>query len=303
MMNILVRAAQIAALSLPLTFPTLAAANPIGTFQLPTRHTAALTAQGAGNNFKFPSALAIDASGNLYVANLEGANVTRVNITGGNTNFPVTGSLRTANTPISLAVDTAGSIYVGNAESSIQKFNANGTLVGTITANAVSPISIAVDQYQDLFIATPTGLAIDDENGMTISPHVPGSSAPIYSMAIGGPHLYMFFVGEIGFVNGSTLLRGGSFPFTNDNASKSLGSACSVGGICWYSDFNLRLVRTCNSYGSLVTCFPGQPVTLAYAPAGVAYDATRNRLFVADPVNNAVHVYTASTLTFLATIK
>jgi hypothetical protein len=36
---------------------------------------------------------------------------------------------------------------------------------------------------------------------------------------------------------------------------------------------------------------------------GVAYDAKHNRLFVADPLHNAVRVYAAWTLAFVTTLK
>jgi DNA-binding beta-propeller fold protein YncE len=298
---------------LPLTFPTLAAANPIGTLQVPTRHTAALTAQPAGgplqqilqmvrhraaaavNHFNFPYALATDASGNLYVTNLEGANVEQFN-----PNFQLTRSLPTANSPLSIAVDTAANVYVGDAESAIQKFNANGAPVGILPGIAGAPVSIAVDQYQDLFILTSSGLAIDDINGNTILANVPKSAvSPIYSIAISGPNLYAFSTeNSIGIVNGSALLRGGGLPFSGPIATKQpLGSACSANGKCWVSDNDYRSLIRCNSFG--VTELAAH---IPYSPGGVAYDATRDRLFVADPENNAVYVYTGSTLKSVATI-
>ncbi|MBV9103453.1 MAG: hypothetical protein JO060_07660, partial [Candidatus Eremiobacteraeota bacterium] len=42
--------------------------------------------------------------------------------------------------------------------------------------------------------------------------------------------------------------------------------------------------------------------SLGYQPAGVAYDSLHKRVFVADPVNNTVHVYNPQTLALEKTI-
>ena len=77
-------------------------------------------------------------------------------------------------------------------------------------------------------------------------------------------------------------------------AVNPVGAACGS-NICWYADNQSNSLWINNGVNN-------SSVSLGYDPGGVAYDQLHNRVFVADPLNNAVHVYNAQSLAFERTI-
>jgi len=137
------------------------------------------TADGTGNGarFNFPQALAMDASGNIYVADVQNAAIRKVTpsgvvttlagFTGSGGAADGTGNAARFNTPTGIAIDTAGNIYVAdngnNAIREITQAGAVTTLAG-LSGNPGSadgigslvrfhfPSGVAVDASGDLFI-------------------------------------------------------------------------------------------------------------------------------------------------------
>jgi uncharacterized protein (TIGR03437 family) len=132
-----------------------------------------------------PAGLAVDASGNLYVADRLNNRVRKVNVAGiittvaGNGAVVASGDggLATAAAtpgPMGLAVDSAGNLYLSGSGSEIRRVDATGKINiyagqnkvrdfsgdgGPATAAALkSPIGLAVDTARNLYIA-------DSENG------------------------------------------------------------------------------------------------------------------------------------------
>jgi DNA-binding beta-propeller fold protein YncE len=73
-----------------------------------------------------------------------------------------------------------------------------------------------------------------------------------------------------------------------------VGSACGI-RLCWYSDSSTDTLWVNNGSNTA-------EVSVGYDPGGVAFDELHNRVFVAGPLNNAVHVYNAQTLALEKTI-
>jgi sugar lactone lactonase YvrE len=133
---------------------------------------------GAGNiaTFNQPEAVAVDASGNVYVAD-EGNNLIRkilpngtVSTLAGSGSAGATNGSGTAasfNAPAGVTVDASGIVYVGDSNNNlIRKITADGTVStyagsgaqgatnGTLSAATFnSPQGVAVDQYGRIFVA------------------------------------------------------------------------------------------------------------------------------------------------------
>lgn len=108
-----------------------------------------------------PDSLALDSSGDLYVANFAANTVKE---------YSATGSLLQSfsagvENPSSVAVDSYGDVYVcnnpGNNDGNVQEFSAGGSLLYTDTNSFQNPVALAVDSHGDVFVA--------DEDNHTVS--------------------------------------------------------------------------------------------------------------------------------------
>ena len=306
-MNSLVRAGLTVALALPLGLPSAAfsfAPRPAGVsptnlghahpdagsvFEAMHLHHAKKTA-----HFAFPYGIAIDAAGNLYVANADANNVVVVS-----PEFKVLPATITQGigSPVSVATDTYGNVYVGNRGGSnggyVQKYNASFAYVQTFTANATAPFGIAVDQAQDLFV-TSNGIALDDPYGNSISSSI-YAGQPVYSVSVAGPTVYGFYSSGVALGNLSVALRTQALQGVNGPwpSVEPIGATCSVRNtICWQDDASVNSLTRGQIGGANFS------IGLGYQPAGIAVDELRNRLYVANPQKNAIEVYTDNTLVF-----
>jgi hypothetical protein len=245
-------------------------------------------------HFSYPFGLGSDGLGNVYVTNLSTSSVTVIGA-----NLKATAGVITQGLfqPVSVAADGLGNVYVGNLNSgvgTVTKYT-NGQPQSTFTANTATPYSIALDAFDDLYVVSGAGIALDDPYGNQLyGPEYNGYG--VISVATGNTAIYAFTNDADLTGNGSVFLRSGAMQgMVGPTASTSpLGVACAENA-CWYSDsVNGTVSMSMNGVVS--------SVALNYTPVGVAFDPTHDRLFVADPANNAVHVYNPSTLAFEKTI-
>ncbi len=283
-MKIIAKCALAAAACMPLTVPTIASAA---------------TTQ---SHFSTPSGLTSNAAGDVFVANSGSGRISE--ITPGLTISTVRLKLpvRAAD---SVAVDSTGNLFVSSAQGGVTEFSPMGAIVQGITANARQPSSIAVDQFDDLYIASPSGLALDDPDGNSLSSNIDPFYSFVDSVAIGGSTVYDFDPGAEDIANGSFALRdltmqtgiSGVGPSDDD----PVGAACSpppapeIEGTCWIADATDDQVIQ-NTPGAAVA------FALSYQPSGIAYVASKNRVLVADASQNAIDVYDADTFALLKTL-
>ena len=128
---------------------------------------------GAGQ-FDSPRGLAVDATGNVYVADTDNNRVQKLSPTGAHLVTIGDGTQGTGNNqlvlPLDVAADSAGNIYVADTENQrIQKFNSSGTYLATIGGpgagdgqfgNFSSPGSLAIDASDRLYAADPANSRI-----------------------------------------------------------------------------------------------------------------------------------------------
>ncbi len=129
-----------------------------------------------------PLALAVDRSGNLYVANGENGDYGNIAI------YPP-GSVTASRTisdgiydPESLAFDSSKDLYVGNGlyADSITVYSPSGALLRTIVDGVRDPESIALDNRDDLFVANT-----EDGEGRTVTVYAPGKTMLVQTITDG----------------------------------------------------------------------------------------------------------------------
>jgi uncharacterized protein (TIGR03437 family) len=175
----------------------------------------------------FPAGLAIDGSGNLYVADYGNSTVRKITSGGiistiagtgsfGNNGDGGAGSKAALGSPISLAVDSGGNVYVGDvASNNIRKITTDGniqTVVSNITAQ-----SLAVDQAGNLY-------------------SVDGLDPIVQKVLPGGSVLTIAGVGQPGY-------DGDGGPGTSAHLDQPYGVAVDSSGNVYVADTNNEIIR------------------------------------------------------------
>ena len=130
-------------------------------------------ATGTAAGFNSPSGIAVDASGNVFVADGGNNAIRKVTSAGVVTTFAgngtqgqvdSTGTLAYLNRPVALTIDAQSNLYVVDAGNySIRKITSSG-IVSTVVGNYIlksllfTPASICVDSKGNLYIADPNGI-------------------------------------------------------------------------------------------------------------------------------------------------
>jgi sugar lactone lactonase YvrE len=228
-----------------------------------------------------PYAVAVDAQGNLFIAD-NGNNVIRkVNANGmittmaGNGTNGYSGDGGTAthaslNSPAGLALDAKGNLYISDYwNDRIREVQTNG-IIRTVAGNGAwdytgdggsatnatlyAPIGLAADAFGNLFIADSENCVIRkmDTNGI------------ITTVAGNGPG---------GFGDGG--------PATNAVLGTPEGVALDALGNLFIADASFSMIRKVNTNG-IITTLAGM-----YAPSGLTVDTAGN-LFIADPQQNQI---------------
>ncbi len=167
-------------------------------------------------DLNFPTAVAIDSSGNIFIADFNNNEIREVNIaTGvittvagdGTAGFSGNGGAATAaelNHPLGVAVDSSGNIYI--ADSSNQMIREVNAVTGTITtvagngstgqsgnggpatsAELNTPTNVAVDSNGDIFIADTNNNEIREVSAATGDISVVAGNGTSGSSGNGGP--------------------------------------------------------------------------------------------------------------------
>lgn len=139
--------------NIPIVFSPVAVGEGVyvsDTFGFITKHgTNGTLSLYAGNNFDYPSGLAFDRAGNLYVANYDAGTISKVTSNGVETLFAVGLA-----TPYPVAIDGDGNIYVGSYDDNeILKFDADGVSNSFADSNLNNPSGLAFDREGFLYVA------------------------------------------------------------------------------------------------------------------------------------------------------
>jgi streptogramin lyase len=100
-----------------------------------------------------PVAIAIDSAGNIYTANQDGNNVTKITPAGNSSTLLIAGGTR----PTGIAVDFAGNVYTTNQLSqNVTKITPGGVATILELAGGTGPTGIAVDSAGNVYTANQT---------------------------------------------------------------------------------------------------------------------------------------------------
>jgi len=190
-------------------------------------------ADGTGTSavFNKPIGLAVDASGNVYVAD-KGNNVIRMitpagvvsTLAGLNTTVSQidgTGTAATFNTPTGIAVDATGNVYVADqGNNAVRKITSGGvvtTLLGTnlLKTTLGAPTGICVDKNANIYITDTNGRILELSNNNVL-----------YSLA--------GVSGSTGFTNGTN---------TNVKFNNPLAVAADKNGNIFITDYYNNVIR------------------------------------------------------------
>jgi uncharacterized repeat protein (TIGR01451 family) len=238
--------------------------------------------------------VAVDAGGNLYVADENNNRVRKVDTSGTITTFAGTGtccysgdggpatSARLAY-PYGVALDTAGNLYIADTDDSrIRMVNAAGKIT-TVAGNGVFGSSGDGGAPTSAQLADPQGVAAD-------------SSGNLYIADTGGARIRKVAGGIITTLAGGAINDGGMAVFGFFNQPS--GVARDNAGNTYIADTGNDRVRKVTAAGAITTVAgtgapgfagDGGAATAArlYAPQGLALDAAGN-LYIADTSNYRV---------------
>lgn len=249
-----------------------------------------------------PYAVAVDSSGNFYIADFDNHRIRKVSggvittIAGtGVADFSGDGGPATSATlsnPIGVAVDSSGNVYIADLGNSRVREISNG-LITTILGNPGN------DPVSGTQVLGPTGLALDSAGTLYIA-DAPNNRVLKYARGV------------------ATVVAGtGVFGYSGDNgpATSALlhtpsGVAVDASGNVYIADTNNNAVRKVLTNGTITTIagngtpgFSGDngPATSAtlFGPLGVALDAAGS-VYIADTDNERLRKVTGGIITTVA---
>jgi alpha-tubulin suppressor-like RCC1 family protein len=263
---------------------------------------------GSGNgtgsfvSFNKPKSVAVDAAGNVYVADSANNKIRVILADGFVYTFAGSGTAGAADNiigtnasfrgPSGLAFDNAGNLYVADAGNhKIRKISAAGavtTLAGTGTAGSADHATGSLAGFN-----RPTGLTVDDAGNVWVADA--GNSK----------------IRKITPAGAVSTFAGTSLPGSTDNVTglaagfrNPAGVAIDEAGNVFVGDRNNHKIRKITPDGSMVITFAGTGIagskdtTAALSasfnlPTGLAFDNTGN-LWVADEGNHKIRKITAA---------
>ncbi len=251
---------------------------------------------GTAASFSNPNGVALDAAGNVYVADQANNLIRKITaagavttlsgtLTSGSSNATVIGAIASYNGPTGVALDATGNVYVadfGNNQirkiattgavttlaGSTRSGNANGT--GT-AAGFNGPAGVAVDAVGNVYVADFNNNLIRKITAAGVVTTLAGSTA-----------------GKVDGIGTAASFRG------------PRGVAVDAAGNVYVADANNNLIRKVTAAGVVTTLAGNGSVGNAsgagtaasfYYPSGVAVDATGN-VYVADANNNLIRKIT-----------
>ena len=252
----------------------------------------------------FPTGVAVDSSGNVYIADslnlrirklASGGNISTV---AGNGNYSYSGDSGQAtsaqlNTPQAVAVDSSGNLYIADAANNVVRKVTAGGVISTIAGNGTAGSAGDGSAATGAQLNHPQGIAVDANGGIYISDTQNARVRKISNGAI------------------NTVAGSGTAGFGGDGGAATsaqlnipAGLAVDGAGNLYIADFSNNRVRKVTSGGIITTLagnglagYSGDGGAAANAqlttPAGVATDSSGN-VYIADRGNNAVRVVNSS---------
>ncbi len=271
----------------------------------------AATSFAASSALELPRGLAIDAKGNLYVANSLAHNIlvyspTYVLQKSKTIPMPASG------TPWGLAFDHWGTLWVSDfANSAVFAFpSGQQTSRFELAAGLASPEDLAFDATGNLWIQNNSSyVSVFTPFDPMGAPLIPSETIPlgtIYGLAIGAADDLAIGTpyGAIVTSVSSTFQNAGVGTFITVIQSTGFAIATDAAGTLYIANLDGSVqvstpMQTEMGSGTLST---GILVNLPFSPTGIAVDSVRGRVYISNYSGNSISVYSTSG-TFLHVIQ
>jgi sugar lactone lactonase YvrE len=245
--------------------------------------------------FSSPAGVAVDAAGNLFIADSRTARIRKVTpdgvintVAGGGTQYPGDSGPATAARfvePIGIAVDAVGNLYITDY-AKVRKVTPSG-VISTVAGNGTLGFSGDSGPATLAKISSPKGVAIDLAGNVFIADT---SNCRVRKVTPDG------VISTV--AGGGTQYPGDGGLATSAMLDSPYGVAVNTAGTLYIADTDNSRIRKVASDGIISTIagygvsgYSGDGGPAAYAqldhPTGIAVD-TRGRLFVADTNNSRV---------------
>jgi hypothetical protein len=251
-----------------------------------------------------PTGVAVDASGNLYIADFANERIRKVNTTGvistvaGNGTWGYTGDNGQATVaeladPWSVAVDSSGNLYLTEiSDSRVREVKTSG-LISTVVGDGTNGFTGDSGPASDASLNGPTGIALDAAGDLFIADTGNNRVREVNHSS----QIITTFAGN------------GTGNFAGDNGQASAAELDSPAGVALDSAGDLFIadgsnrVREVNHTSTVITTFagganPGDGNSAATAeingPTAVAVDSAGD-IFIADTSNNRIREVNHST--------
>jgi sugar lactone lactonase YvrE len=279
-----------------------------------------------------PSGVAVDTSGNLYIADSFNNRIRKVSADGaittvagsGNTGFIVGGGFSgdggpataaTMNYPAGVAVDAAGNLFISDfLNNRIRKVSASGIITTVAGSSAIPGLPVLIGGFSgdggpatSAVLDEPYGVALDASGNLFIADSV---NNRIRKVSASGIITTVAGSGAFGFVGfaGTGSFSGDGGPATAATMNNPTGVAVDASGNLYIADSMNHRIRKVSASGVITTVagsgnigiagggFSGDGAPAASAmihdPSDVAVDGSGN-LFIADEGNGRVREVTA----------
>jgi len=245
-----------------------------------------------------PQGVAVDAAGNVYIADTQNDRIRRVTPTGAISTYAGNGTpgfggdggaaaSAQVDTPVGLAVDAGSNLYIADlGNSRIRRVSSAGTIT-TIAGNGIAGYTSDGGQATSAALNLPQGVAVD-------------AGGTVYIADTGNNRVRRVAGGTITTIagNGVADFTGDGGQATSATIGSPIGIAADTFGTVYVTDSSSRVRRivagfitTIAGNGSRGYSGDGGAATSAMlnGPTGLAVDSTGN-VYIADSGNNAVRM-------------
>ena len=267
-------------------------------------------APAASAEFSYPTSVAVDSSGNLYIVDADNNRIRKVTASSGiittvagngTAGYSGDGGAATSaelDTPFGVAVDASGNIYIVDVNNDrIRKVTASTGIITTVAGNGTWGYSGDGGAATSAELFSPLGVAVD-------------ASGNIY-IADSGNNRIRKVTASTGIIttvagNGTGGYSGDSGVATSAELNSPFGVAVDASGNIYIVDSGNNRIRKMTASTGIITTVAGNG-TGGYSgdsgvatsaelnsPYGVAVDASGN-IYIADTYNLVIRTVTAST--------
>jgi trimeric autotransporter adhesin len=244
-------------------------------------------------SLKMPYSVAVDSSGNLYIADQDNNRIRRVDYGTG-----IITTVASVNSPAGIAVDSSGNLYVADyINNSIRKVDRGTGIITTVAGNGTPGFSGDNAAATAASLNFPNSVAFDRSNNLYI---VDNGNNRIRKV----DHLTGIISTVAG--NGTRGFSGDNGAATSASLNNPYGVTIDSNGNLYFGELNTSRIRKVASGTGIITTVAGNG-TQGYggdngaataasfdAPRDVAADSSGN-LYVADYVNNRIRKVASGT--------